>query len=141
MFTFLKRLLSKFSPEKEKPKSNEIWCVVANVVDEHTVGQEKVVQRGTRHFRPGAKVYCFPPMWGDGYENIKVVGHHKGSHRLVTLVMPSRRLENWRAKVVYSPAIIKRMNRQWDGTQKSKELAVKIVEAMIGRRAAEESQE
>lgn len=43
-----------------------------------------------------------PVQWGDGYEKIKVVGRHRGSHQYVTMVMQARWLTNWRAKLVYS---------------------------------------
>jgi len=112
---------------------NQIWCVVANVVNEHAVGERNEIRRGTKHFRPGAKVYCYPPLWGDGYEKVKVIGHHRGSNKLVTMVMPSKRLENWRVKMVYSPSIIERMRDHWDGSRESENLAVKLVESLAGR--------
>lgn len=110
-----------------------IWCVVANVINEHPFGEGKEIKRGTKHFPAGAKVYCFPVLWGDGYERIKVVGHHRGSHKLITLVMLSNLLENWRVKMVYSPQVIKRLQEHWDGSTESKEIAANIVAEMKNR--------
>ena len=112
---------------------NPLWCVVANVVNEHPVGENKEIKRGTKHFPAGAKVYCFPALWGDGYEQIKVVGHHRGSHKLITLVMPSNLLENWRVKMVYSPQVIERLQEYWDDSVESKEMATNIVAEMKNR--------
>ena len=70
------------------PNPEPIWCVVANVAEETGRGPGgREIGRGTKHFPPGAKVYCSPPLWGDGYERIRVVGRHRGSHRYVTMVV------------------------------------------------------
>ena len=80
------------------------WCVVGNVIAE-----------GTKHFVPGAKVYCLAPCWGDGFERVKVVGYHRGSHGrdLVTIIMPSAKIENFRAKEVFDPRIVYRLRLSW----------------------------
>ncbi len=67
------------------------------------------MRRGTRHFSPGTKVYAFPAQWGDGYEKILVVGRHRKSKRFVTMVIRSDAVANWRAKVVYSPEVLRRL--------------------------------
>jgi hypothetical protein len=92
--------------EKQKPKAEgsreSVWCVIANVVKERPVGQGGTEHRpGTKHFRAGTLVYCPTVLWGDGYENIKVVARHRGSHRYVTLVIRSSWLTNWRVKQVW----------------------------------------
>jgi hypothetical protein len=57
----------------EQQQSEGIWCLVANVAPEQVYGEQPEARRGTKHFSPNTKVYCFPPLWGDGYENIRVV--------------------------------------------------------------------
>ena len=42
-------------------------------------GENHEVKLGTKHFSPGTKVYCAPGHWGDGGENIVVIGKHRGS--------------------------------------------------------------
>jgi len=67
-------------------------------------------QDGTKHFSQGTKVYCFAPQWGDGYENIKVIGRHRGSGRknkLVLMVIRSKYLGNWRYKLVHTPEVLR----------------------------------
>jgi len=121
-------------PSPDNSKSPEaVWCVVANVVDEHPYKEGRHIVRGTKHFSPGTKVYCFPPLWGDGYEKIKVIGRHRGSKRFVTMVMPSKWLTNWRVKLVYSPQIVSQMKEHWDGKDESKEQAELLVNTMMKR--------
>ena len=97
------------------------WCFVGNIVDEHACGEGGTeTKRGTKHFSPvermcktswgpGTKVYCLPAQWGDGYEQIKVIGRHRGSKQFKTMVIPSKRVTNWRAKVVYNPEVMRRL--------------------------------
>ncbi len=133
-----RRIKEFFHPSKTEPREspNSIWCVVANVVDEHPHGENKELKRGTKHFSPGSKVYCYPPLWGDGYEKIKVIGHHRHSRQLVEMVTRSKWLTNWRVKKVYSPFVVERMKEHWDNTDESEQTAKSIV-AGITKRVAE----
>jgi hypothetical protein len=94
------------------------WCVVGNIVAE-----------GTKHFVPGAKVYCLAPLWGDGWERIRVIGYHRGSHGrdLVTIIMPSAKIEKFRVKEVFDPRILTKLDGLW-----SKKTANEMVRS-IGR--------
>lgn len=59
------------------------WCVVANVATHtrHGPGGQDIY-RGLNHFAAGAKVWVLPVQWGDGGENVFVVGRHRGTaHR------------------------------------------------------------
>jgi hypothetical protein len=117
----------------QSPRPEPIWCVVANVVAERRCGPGRTeLRRGTKHFAAGAKVYCFPPLWGDGYERIKVVGRHRGSHRYVTIVIRSEWLTGWKVQLVYSPHVIGEMP-DWDSSTESKEKAEVIVRGMQER--------
>jgi len=69
-------------------------------------------RRGTKHFRPGAKVYLVDAYWGMGAESVIVVGHHRGSKRLITLAMRSAHLTNWRIGRTYSPHIIRELEKR-----------------------------
>lgn len=115
--------------ENEQPEksASPVWCMVGNIVNQRPYGAGGREQRnGTKHFRSGAKVYCFPPLWGDGYKKIKVVGHHRKSNQLVTMVIPAKWIENRRAELVYSPAIIRRFEGHWDGSLKSRMIAEEL---------------
>lgn len=71
---------------------------------------------GTSHYSGGTKVYCLPAQWGDGYEKIVAIGKHRNSRAVSCLIMPSRAISNWRAQVVYSPAVLNAI-REWCSVQ------------------------
>ncbi len=97
---------------EDKQEGQSQWCLIGNIVAERPFGPEgSETVLGTKHFSPGTKVYCFPPQWGDGYEQIAVIGHHRGSKKFVTLVVNSKSVENWRAKVVYNPEVLRRLQK------------------------------
>ena len=84
------------------------WCLVGNIVQKRPYGEGgQELWQGTKHFAPHTKVYCLPPQWGDGYEKISVIGRHRGSKNLVTMVVKSIWITNWRAKIVYAPAVLR----------------------------------
>jgi len=121
----------------EPPFSAGIWCVVANVAPVQVHGEAHELQAGTKHFSPNTKVYCFPPQWGDGYEKIKIVGRHRGSSHLVTMVIHEKRLTNWRVQRVFQPYVVQHVPA-W----RSKELADLMVAAiLIGREADQATQQ
>ena len=91
------------------------WCLVGNIVDDNPKGESKEIVHGTKRFSPGSKVYCMTPQWGDGYESVVVVGRARGSKRFITIVQRTSNISNWRAKQVYSPEVIRRLNEGWDG--------------------------
>jgi len=85
-----------------------VWCIAANVVYERPYGPDgSETRRGTKHFAPGARVYIVDFFWGTGGEDVTVVGHHRKSHRYITIVIRSKWLVNWRAEMVYSPHVIR----------------------------------
>jgi hypothetical protein len=105
---------------------NPVWCVVGNIAEDVVFGEENIIQKGTKHFSPGTKVYCYPPLWGDGYENIKVIARHRGSKKFVTMVIRARWLVNCRAKLIYNPDVLNQISGVWDGSEDSKELAEEL---------------
>jgi hypothetical protein len=112
--------LTSIFRDKKESADNYIWCLIGNVVEKHDYGEEHELRYGSKHFSAGAKVYCFPVQWGDGYENIRVIGRHRKSGRMVTIIMPSKHINNWQMKKVYEPHIIKLM-QQYRGWTASKE--------------------
>jgi hypothetical protein len=107
--SWLSRLFKR-SVEAEPPGRESQWCLVGNIVAERPSGEGGAqLRRGTKHFSPGTKIYAFPAQWGDGYENIIVVGRHRGSKKFVTMVIKSYWVTNWRAKVVYNPEVLRRL--------------------------------
>jgi hypothetical protein len=99
----------------EPPAEPTDWCLVGNVVEAHPFGESREIRRGSKHFVPGTKVYCLPPQWGDGYEKVIAVGIARGSRRWITVVMSTELITHWRAKVVYKPAVLRRLREGWKG--------------------------
>jgi hypothetical protein len=94
------------------------FCVVANVTGLTTHGEGGLVlQRGLRHFAPGAKVWVLPVQWGDGGENVIVVGHHRGTRGrgYARIVIKRRHLTGFRVAAIYSPALAAAITRPWKG--------------------------
>jgi hypothetical protein len=111
-----------------------IWCIVANVIRTlHPEGPEGEMRLGTRLFAPGAKLYCFPPLWGDGGDRLKVLGRHRRGRKFVEAVIPAKLLTDWRPKQVFDPHVVEAMSTYWDDTEKSKALAEETIEAFRSR--------
>jgi len=83
------------------------WCLVGNIRESHSFGPKGLEHRaGTKHFSPGTKVFCLPARWGDGYEKIVAIGRHRGSKLFSKMVIRADWVTNWRAAVVYHPAVL-----------------------------------
>lgn len=89
------------------------YAVVANIARETAHGEGGLqIQKGLKHFAPGAKVWVLPSGWGDGGERLIVVGRHRGSAgRYIRMVVRRRHLTNFRVRGVYSPALLQAMER------------------------------
>lgn len=117
------------TPEQDKnnPVPMPIWGVVANVLKDHaaSVGG-KEVRRGTRKFNGGAKVYLVRFYYGG--DKVVVIGHFRGRGH-VTTVLSITYLENFRAELIYSPTVQKRLADKdvshvpQDGSEESQQLA------------------
>lgn len=124
------------SEDASQKESKPVWCLIANVVEERKFGEGgEEVRRGLKQLQPGAKVHCFPLMWGDGYDNVQVVARHRKSHRYMTIIVPSRHLTNWRVRLIYSPEVIGRLEGRWDGSEKSKKEAENLRDWMNQRQS------
>lgn len=111
-----------------------VWCPVANIVPERPYGPGgEEHRRGTKHFPPGAKIYCHAFFWGRGGEDVEVIGRHRGSHRYEKMIVRSAWLTHWRADLVYSPHVIRQLWPTWNGSEQSKTQAESIVAEMVRR--------
>lgn len=86
------------------------FCVVANIAEETTHGEGGVeIRSGVQHFSAGSKVCVLPPQWGDGGQDVMVVGHHRGTRGrgYTRIVMPRRHLTNFRVQAISQPALFR----------------------------------
>ncbi|MBW8358169.1 MAG: hypothetical protein K0M63_00020 [Weeksellaceae bacterium] len=122
----------------DKPLDDQakfIWCLIGNIVDERPTGIDKEIKHGTKHFSPNTKVYCLPAQWGDGYENIKVIGRHRKTSRNVCMIIPAKLITNWRLQKVYRPYILNVMQSQhgWTNSDKDKETILEMLKWLPDR--------
>ncbi|QQO07606.1 hypothetical protein [Breznakiella homolactica] len=104
-----------------------IYCLVGNIIDQHEFGPDKEIKHGSKHFVPGAKVYCFPYHWDPGHGRIVVIGKPRKKYSYIKVVISVNFVHNFRLKKVYDKEIIREMyyGLGWDNTEHSKE---KIIE-------------
>jgi hypothetical protein len=135
-------MMDESDASAEAPESQ--WCLVGNIVDERPYGEGGTETRpGTKHFSGGTKVYCLPAQWGDGYDQIIVIGRHRGSKQFKTMIVSSDWVTNLRAKVVYNPEVLRRIKmatselwkRNWQ-SQKEVDLYVKSIAEYRSKRDA-----
>lgn len=128
-----KRQYEQDLKERRNRNVEFVWCLIGNIIGDHPVGENKEIKRGTKHFSPGTKVYCFPPQWGDGYEKIYVMGRPRQSFKFIKVVISSNLVTNWRIQKVFTPRIKKEMikNNGWDETDESKERILTLLNSII----------
>ncbi len=101
------------------------WCLVGNIVQSHTYGEEHEIRYGSKQFAPGAKVFIAPANWGDGYENVIVIGCPRRCRHYIEIIMRSDLIENVRSKKVYAPFLLKMMDESqytwWGSSEEDRE--------------------
>jgi hypothetical protein len=88
------------------------WCLTANIRERTPFGPGGEIEKaGSKHFRPGARVYVVG--WYPGMcETAIVVGYHRGSRRMCRMALHVKYLEKLKAKVVYHPHVLKLMSSE-----------------------------
>jgi len=106
-----------------------VWSIVGNIRPEHPSGPGgEEVRRGTRLFRPNAKIYLLnaaqswaldPERHPD--ERIVVLGQHRKSRQWIRCWLRSRYTTNWRIQLVYGPKVLERLREEfWAGFELQK---------------------
>lgn len=107
-----------------EPFSQEpfVWCLVGNIVEKRYNGATRKMEAGTKKFAPNAKVYCFPVLWGDGYEEITVIGKLRRRKNLGVVITSSKFITNWRLQKVFQPFVVRVMRERggWDASEESR---------------------
>ena len=80
-----------------------IWCLTATVRAENVIGEDKRLVHGTRHFRPGTKVFLHPPHWDD---RVAAIGVPRYTDKYVRIVMSTHKLENFSLEKVSNPELV-----------------------------------
>ncbi len=119
--------------ETEKQDSLQwCWCLVGNIVESHEYGEDHEIKTGTKQFMPGAKIYLAPIQWGDGYENIVVIGKPRHRRGLIEIVMHRKYITDYRLQKVFQPAVLERMEKSeyswWGGTDEDRDRIIDILD-------------
>lgn len=102
---------------KNEHKDKPVWTVVANIVNERTFGPNGAeIKIGTKHFKPGTKVYIID--WHSGArEWIIVVGMARKSRKFIRITIRVNWVENLRVKLAYNPAVIEEIHEYMGAEQ------------------------
>lgn len=111
-------------------EGNEYFeCVVGNIIGRHIFGELHEIKNGTKHFRAGTKVYCVFMYGGMGHEEVRVMGKHRKSFRMIDIVIRTRYIKNFRVRKVYDPYVIdflKKYPTSFDDFYVSKEFLLRL---------------
>ncbi|WP_314231851.1 DUF3781 domain-containing protein [Solobacterium moorei] len=86
------------------------WCLVGNIVDKRFYGEEHEIKSGIKLFSPSTKVYIAPHQWGDGGDNLVVLGKPRHKKGLIECIIKSEHICNWRLQKIYPSKVLNRMN-------------------------------
>lgn len=110
------------------------WCIVGNIIGAHPYGVEKEIRYGTKHFAPGAKVYC--TLAYNDINRLVVMGSPRHSRKYIEVIIDASSVENFRLQKCYKPAVLKMMKqRHWNwygNADADKEEIERILELLVG---------
>ena len=119
------------------------WCLVGSIINSHPYGESKEILNGTKQFQPGAKVFIAPANWGDGYENVIVIGCPRHRKQYIEVIMRADYIENFRIKKVYAPFILRMMENSkyswWNNTDYDKQRIQELIESFSEYRSSQHS--
>lgn len=111
--------------------SDAVWCLVAEIPQKtdppHRTKSEAL---WLSRFQPGAMIYCFPPLWSNWWRKNRVIGRANDRSRIITAVIPTGCLVNWRAELITDTEVIEHFWDAWDGSESSRAKAVAMADAM-----------
>ena len=110
-----------------------IWCLTATVRAENVIGEDKRLVHGTRHFRPGTKVFLHPPHWDD---RVAAIGVPRYTNKYVRIVMSTHKLENFSLEKVSNPELVAALQHPYGSWP-----FVRMAQTYVGRGVWDQSDE
>ena len=110
-----------------------IWCLTATVRAENVIGEDKRRVHGTRHFRPGTKVFLHPPNWDD---RVAAIGIPRYTNKYVRIVMSTHKLENFLLEKVSNPELVAALQHPYGSWP-----FVRMAQTYVGRGVWDQSDE
>lgn len=118
------------------------WCLVGNIKEQREYGEEHEIKKGTKAFSGGSKVHIAPVQWGDGGENVIVIGVPRYGKSNIEIIMRSKDIENYRLKRVFKPEIIKLMcaseHLWWNDTFEDRDRIIEWLDYLAPEEAKKE---
>ena len=78
------------------------------------------------------QILLAPIQWGDGYENVVVIGKPRHRRGLIEIVMRRKYITSYRLQKVFQPAVLERMEKSeylwWDGTDADRDRIIDILD-------------
>lgn len=120
------KFFSLFFKQKSKEALVEgefLWCIVGNIVETHYSKETNELKKGSKHFRPGAKVYCIPEFPGCAHDSIRVIGKPRKQKAMINIIISTKLITNFRLQKVYSPTLFDKISehhmykRRFDGNR------------------------
>lgn len=101
------------STQRDKPEDIHLfrYVLAGNIIDQHHYGENKEIRRGTKQFRPGAKVYLLPLYGGGGHAEMPVYGLPRRSRRKIVVVIRAVLIKNVRLQKTYDPSLVVEIDR------------------------------
>lgn len=110
-----------------------IWCLTATVQAENVIGEDKRPVHGTRHFRPGTKVFLHPPNWDD---RVAAIGIPRYANKYVRIVMSIHKLEHFSLEKVSNPELVAALQHPYGSWP-----FVRMAQTYVGRGVWDQSDE
>jgi hypothetical protein len=114
-----------------------LWCVAANIVASGSDSPGKTVApNGTKHFKPGAKVYAID--WATGTsEELVVIGHHRKSRQFLKAVVSVACVEQPHVEQIALPTVTTLVQKHVasGGAALTREHADALLQAIVARQA------
>lgn len=99
------------------------WCLVGNIAEEHEYGEEHIILKDNKQFRPGAKVFINLVYGGMAHEDIVVIGLPRHCSKYIEVVVRRKCVCNFRVQKVFKPAVLNKMKASkfewWDSTDEA----------------------
>ena len=112
----------ELNEEKSNNFNDNIYCLVGNIMDLREYGQNHELRTGIKNFAAGTKVYISLSYWGDGGEQVPILGKPRHKKGFVECIIRSEYIGNYRVEKIYSPLLINRMKKSefdwWIGWSK-----------------------
>ena len=121
---FYERLESELKRGRDVPEWS--WCLVGDIVQSRPFGEERRTVFGTKHFKPGTKVYIVNAFWGGGGDRCTALGIPRYTDHLIGVHMDTTLIRNFRCEKVDDKDVLRAMftNRLTEEFERPRKTAV-----------------